>query len=254
MTQSSLSPSNGFASTIVKIALVVLAVEILITLGFNWLGVELSDWRLALAHAGLLALVVAPITYFAFVRPRDRQIQSVMATLEEAKLDAEELARFDSLTDVLRRRTLLEVFDIEVARAKRYGSALSCLMLDLDHFRKFNDAYGHQSGDRVLRLIARVISGQCRTSDHLGRYGGEEFLVILPETRIEDATTFAERVRSAVAETSLEQDEERITVSIGVAQWDNADDSASGLISQMDQALLQAKAAGRNRIIASQSG
>jgi len=254
VTQTSLPPSTGLASTIVKIALVVLAVEILITLGFNWFGVALSDWRLALAHAGLLALVVAPIAYFAFVSPKDQRIQAVMAALEEAKLDAEELARFDALTDVLRRRALLEVFDIEVARAKRYGSALSCLMLDLDHFRKFNDAYGHQSGDRVLHLIARVISGHCRTSDYLGRYGGEEFLIILPETRIEGATTFAERVRSAVAETHLDQDEERITVSIGAVQWQSADDSASSLISQADQALLQAKAAGRNRIIASQSG
>ena len=213
---------------IVKIALVMLAVEILITLGLDWLGVELSDWKLALAHAVLLALVVAPIAYFAFVRPRDRRIRAALAALEEAKLDAEELARFDALTDVFRRRALLEVFDIEVGRATRYGSALSCIMLDLDHFRKFNDAYGHQSGDRVLHLIARVISGHCRTSNYLGRYGGEEFLVILPETRIEGPTTFAEQVRSAVAKTSLEQDEERITVSIGVAQWDNADDSASG--------------------------
>ena len=254
MTQTSLPPSTGLASTIVKIALVVLAVEILIMLGFNWLGPALSDWKLALVHAGLLALVVAPITYFAFVGPKDRRIRAVKADLDEAKLDVEELARFDALTNVLRRRALLEVFDIEVARAKRYGSALSCLMLDLDHFRKFNDTYGHQSGDRVLQLIARVISGHCRTSDYLGRYGGEEFLVILPETRIEGATTFAKRVRAAVAETPLEQDEERITVSIGVTQWHNADDSASSLISQADQALLQAKAAGRNRIIASQSG
>ena len=254
MTQNSLPPTTGIGSTIVKIAVLVLAVEILIMLGLDWLGVELSDWKLALAHAGMLILVVGPIAYFAFVRPRDRQIRAALAALEEAKLDGEELVRFDALTNVLRRRALLEVFDIEVARAKRYGSALSCIMLDLDHFRKFNDSYGHQFGDRVLHLIARVISGHCRTSDYLGRYGGEEFLVILPETRIEGATTFAERVRSAVAETSLEQDEERITVSIGVAQWENADDSASGLISQADQALLQAKAAGRNRIIASQSG
>jgi diguanylate cyclase (GGDEF)-like protein len=87
----------------------------------------------------------------------------------------------------------------------------------------------------------------------LGRYGGEEFLIILPETRIDGATTFAERVRSAVAETTLDRDKERITVSIGVADWRDGDGSASRLISQADRALLEAKAAGRNRIIASQA-
>jgi diguanylate cyclase len=91
-------------------------------------------------------------------------------------------------------------------------------------------------------------------ADYLGRYGGEEFLIVLPETRVDGATAFAERVRAAVAETPLGQDEERITVSIGVAQWHDGDDSVRNLVSRADQALLQAKAAGRNRIIASESG
>ena len=254
MPLTSLPPRTGLSATILKIALVMLAVEIVIMLIFAWLGIEFSEWKLALIDATLLAVVVAPIAYFAFIRPKDRQIRAVMAALEEAKLEAEDVARHDELTDVLSRRALLEVFDMEVARAKRYGSALSCIMLDLDHFKRFNDTYGHQFGDRVLYLVARVIFGHCRTHDYLGRYGGEEFLIILPETRIDGATTFAERVRAAVAETPLDQDEERITVSIGVAQWHDGDDSASSLIARADQALLQAKAAGRNRIIANESG
>jgi len=164
-----------------------------------------------------------------------------MVALEEARLDAENLVRFDALTGVLSRRALLEALDLEVARAKRYGSALACLMLDLDHFKAINDTYGHPFGDRVLHLIARVMSDHCRTNDHLGRYGGEEFLIILPETRIDGATTLAERVRSAVAETSLGQDDERITLSIGVAEWRDGDGSAKRLIAQADQALLEAK-------------
>ena len=254
MPLTSLPPPTGLGASILKIALVMLAVEIVIMLIFAWLGIEFSEWKLALIDATLLAVVVAPIAYFAFIRPKDRQIRTVMAALEEAKLEAEDVARHDELTDVLSRRALLEVFDMEVARAKRYGSALSCIMLDLDHFKRFNDTYGHQFGDRVLYLVARVIFGHCRTHDYLGRYGGEEFLIVLPETRIDGATMFAERVRAAVAETPLDQDEERITVSIGVAQWHDDDDSASSLIARADQALLQAKAAGRNRIIASQSG
>jgi diguanylate cyclase (GGDEF)-like protein len=245
-------PPTGLGATIVKIALLMLAVELLIMLGFYWLEMQISDWRLALVDAGLLAVIVASIAYFAFVHPKDQQIRAMMAALEEARLEAENLARFDVLTGVLSRRALLEVLDTEVERATRYGSALACLMLDLDHFKKFNDTYGHQFGDKVLHQIAGVISEHCRTNDYLGRYGGEEFLIILPETRMDGATTFAERVRSAVAETSLEQNEERVTVSIGVAEWRNGDGSASKLIFQADQALLQAKAAGRNRVMASQ--
>jgi diguanylate cyclase (GGDEF)-like protein len=252
VTQTSQPPSTGFGLTIVKIALVMLSVEILIMLGFNWFGVQLLGWRLALVDAGLLAVIVATIAYFAFIRPKDRQIRAIMASLEEARRNAENLARFDALTGVLSRRALLEALDVEVARAKRYGSALACLMLDLDHFKAINDNYGHPFGDRVLHLIARVISEHCRPTDYLGRYGGEEFLIVLPETRIDGATTLAERVRSAVAETSLGQNDERITLSIGVAEWRDGDGSTKRLIAQADRALLKAKSAGRNRILTSQ--
>ena len=252
VTHTSIPPPTGLGATIVKIALLMLAVELLIMLGFYWLEVQISDWRLALVDAGLLAVIVATIAYFAFVHPKDQQIRAMLAALEEARLEAENVARFDALTGVLSRRALLDVLDTEVERAKRYGSALACLMLDLDHFKKINDTYGHQFGDKVLHQIAQVISGHCRTNDFFGRYGGEEFLMVLPETRMDGATTFAERLRSAVAETSLDRNEERITVSIGVAEWHNGDGSASNLIAQADQALLQAKAAGRDRIMISQ--
>jgi len=251
VTQNSQLPATGFGSTIAKIVLVMVGVEILIMLGFYWLDVQNSDWELALVDAGLLAVIGATIAHFIVVRPKDRQIRAVMAALEQARVDAENLARLDALTGVLSRRALLEALDAEVERAERYGSTLACLMLDLDKFKDFNDAYGHQFGDEVLRRIARVISEQCRTTDHLGRYGGEEFLIILPETEIHGATMFAERVRSAVAETSLGENEERVTLSIGVAEWSDSDGSASRLIAEADRALLAAKAAGRNRIMAS---
>ncbi len=251
MTQSSV-PTGGFVLMIVKIAFVALFVEALIMLGFYWLEMELSNWKFALLDAGLLAVTVAVIAYFAFVRPKDRQIQAIMSALDEARLKAENLSRFDSLTGVLSRRAILEALDEEVERAKRHGHALACLMLDLDHFKTINDTHGHQVGDEALHRVAQVVSGLCRINDHLGRYGGEEFLMILPETRIDGAIRFAERVRLAVSETCQGRQEERITVSIGVSQWHDDERSSDTLVAEADRALLEAKAAGRNHVVASQ--
>ena len=235
---------------IVKIALVALVVETLIMLGFYWTGIQLSDWRFALLDAGLLAVAVAAIAHFAFVRPKDQQIQAIVADLEEARLNAEKLARYDALTGVLSRHAILAALDVEVERIKRHNGSLACLMLDLDRFKKINDTYGHQFGDEVLHRIAQLISEHCRTSDHFGRYGGEEFLLVLPETGIDGAMKFAERVRGAVAEKHLDRNEERITLSIGVTEWHKDDGSSSTLIAEADRALFEAKAAGRNRVVA----
>ena len=244
--------AGGFLLMIVKVALVALVVETFIMLGFYWLGLELSNWKFALLDAGLLAVMVAFIAYFAFVRPKDRQIRAIMSDLEAARLKAEKLSRFDALTGVLSRRAVLEALDEEVERAKRHGHALTCLMLDLDRFKTINDTHGHQFGDKALHRVAQVVSGLCRTSDHLGRYGGEEFLMILPETPVDGAIRFAERVRQAVAEMSLEPHEKGITLSIGVSGWLDDESSSTSLIADADRALLDAKAAGRNCVVASQ--
>jgi PleD family two-component response regulator len=194
-----------------------LAVEILIMLGIYWLEVQTPDWKLALVDASLLAVIGATIAYFAFIRPKDRQISIVMAALEKARADAENRARYDELTGVLSRRALLEALQTEVE-------------------------------------VAQLIAEQCRTIDHLGRYGGEEFLIILPETALDGAARIAERIRSAVAGAAPDRNEERVTLSSGVAEWRQGEGSASSLVSRADQALLGAKAAGRNRILVSQQG
>lgn len=248
MTQGARPPS-GFILMIVKIALVALVVETVIMLAFYWLGIGLSDWKFALLDAGLLAIFVAIIAYYAFVRPKDRQIRSMMTSLDQARLKAEELARLDALTGVLSRRAVLEALDEEVERAKRHGDGLACLMLDLDGFKAINDSYGHQFGDQALRRIARAIAELCRAYDHLGRYGGEEFLLILPETRLDGAVAFAERVRLAVAATALDENGECITISIGVTERLGDDVSSDTLIAEADRALLDAKNAGRNRVV-----
>lgn len=253
VTQSS-GPTGGFVLMIVKIALLALVVESMIMLGFYWSGMELLNWRFALLDAGLLAITVAVISYFAFVRPKDRQIQAIMADLEEARRKAEKLSRFDALTGVLSRRAILEALDEEVERAKRHGHALTCLMIDLDHFKNINDTHGHQFGDEALHRIAQIVSGLSRGSDHLGRYGGEEFLMILPETHVDGAVRFAERVRLAVAEAHLDRQDERVTLSIGVGEWTDSEGSPNTLIADADRALLEAKAAGRNQVVASERG
>ena len=235
---------------IVKIALVALVVEIFLMLGLYWFGMQLSDWKFILMDAALLAVAVASISYYAFVRPRDRHIQKIMGALHDSRVEAEHMARFDALTGVLSRRAVLDALDNEVERARRHDSALACLMIDLDRFKNINDTYGHQFGDEVLRRIAQVIAEHCRTNDHLGRYGGEEFLLILPETRLEGAIAFAERVRRAVADTRLNSDEERITLSVGVTEWHREEGSSRVLIADADRALLDAKAAGRNHVVA----
>lgn len=243
-------PRSGFVLMIVKIALVALVVETVIMLGFYWLDIQLSNWKYALLDAGLLAILVAIIAHFAFVHPKDRQIQAMVAALEEARLKAEDLSRVDVLTGVLSRGAVLEALDKEVQRARRHGNGLACLMLDLDRFKAINDTHGHQFGDKALRRIARAVASLCRANDYLGRYGGEEFLLILPETRLDGAVAFAERVRREVAETPLHENGERITLSIGVTEWRNDDDSPDSLISEADRALFDAKAAGRNQVVA----
>lgn len=225
------------------------AVEIVIMLAFHRFGILPFDWKIALVDAALLAVIVSPIAYFGVIRPKDQHILSAMAALADARLDAENEARYDALTGVLSRRAILDALDAEVERATRYGRALSCIMLDLDHFKAINDTFGHQFGDEILHRIAAVISRHCRTNDHLGRYGGEEFLIVLPETPLDAATVIAERVRAAVADTPAGTSEVQVTLSLGVTPWRDSDDSASKLISRADLALFEAKAAGRNRVV-----
>lgn len=163
----------------------------------------------------------------------------------------------DTLTDVNNRRFFDQRLLEEVAAAKRNREPLSCLLLDIDHFKQVNDRFGHQAGDRVLRDVAAVIKAQLRGSDVLARYGGEEFAALLPLTAAPEAQEVAERVRIAVA--ALEFDEGQtfaVTISIGVATFDPlADENAARmrgdfLVGQADNSLYRCKEQGRNRVIA----
>ena len=175
-------------------------------------------------------------------------------SIENARLHArtEEMAVTDALTGLYNRRWLDGRLQEEVQRSQRFGKSLSILMLDIDHFKRINDQYGHPAGDYVLRRLAEVVASQLREVDIATRYGGEEFVVMLPEADAAAAKHGAERIRRAVAGTSFtlpDGGEINMTVSIGVASYPGSAAGAEELIVHADQALYLAKQAGRNRVV-----
>ncbi|MFO7813442.1 MAG: GGDEF domain-containing protein [Pelovirga sp.] len=159
--------------------------------------------------------------------------------------------RTDALTGVANYRSFIETLELEIERSSRNGRPTSLLMVDLDHFKKVNDIYGHEVGNQALVHVARVISGQIRKLDVVCRYGGEEFAVVLPETELHAAIPVAERIRLALAESPLQQEglQLKLTASLGLATYRPYSlSSAAELISQADHYLYQAKQGGRNRL------
>jgi diguanylate cyclase (GGDEF)-like protein/PAS domain S-box-containing protein len=166
-----------------------------------------------------------------------------------------ELATTDGLTGLTNRRHFMERGNAELGRARRTGQQVSCIMFDVDHFKKFNDTYGHDAGDAVLKALAKTARETLRGIDVLGRLGGEEFSALLPETGLEAALQAAERLRVAVAGMSLVHagTSLAVTMSLGVAQAAGAEETLEALLKRADQALYEAKQSGRNRVVASGS-
>jgi diguanylate cyclase (GGDEF)-like protein len=162
-----------------------------------------------------------------------------------------ELATVDALTGVYNRRYLEEIVGRELERAHRYRRPLTIAMLDADHFKRINDTRGHVVGDSVLRVMAERCGDGLRANDVIGRYGGEEFLVVFPETGLDEARAVAERLRVAIAKDPIGTgaDALRLTVSIGLATLGPGED-ARGLLARADSALYAAKQGGRNRVTA----
>jgi diguanylate cyclase (GGDEF)-like protein len=181
--------------------------------------------------------------------------------LQRELLDAREELRVqathDSLTGLWNRRSILETLDKDLARSQREGRPLAVLVMDLDHFKLVNDTHGHQAGDAVLREAARRIRSTVRRYDTVGRYGGEEFLAVLPSTDLAGGMAQAERIRQALAGERVEVSGAslEVTCSIGVSAWrDSGPGDGPVLIHWADEALYQAKAMGRNRVCASGVG
>ncbi len=172
---------------------------------------------------------------------------------ERKRMEAEleRLATTDALTGLLNRRELIRRAEMELERARRYQHLTSAIMLDVDHFKKINDIYGHPAGDRVLVSLAKLLTREIRACDLAARYGGEEFMLILPETNIEKAQGTAERIRHMVADTPLPVDGKsiRLTISLGVVSSEGSGQDFESLLKDADRLLYKAKQSGRNRVV-----
>ncbi len=184
------------------------------------------------------------------VKDKNRELEARNGELERALQRIEELAMRDELTGVFNRRYLMETIKTEKHRCERTGSVFSICILDVDHFKHVNDTYGHVAGDQVLQAIASAAAGALRQTDYFGRYGGEEFALLLTGTMVDGALITAERVRNRIEALRFPDigAELRVTVSIGIADLRFNEDTAL-TFKRADEALYRAKEGGRNRSV-----
>lgn len=193
-----------------------------------------------------------PLEVLARVKTGERIIKLQNMLVHDAR-HFETLAFTDELTKLYNRRFFKETLNKEYAKAKRYQYHISMILIDIDHFKSFNDRYGHSTGDIVLQTIAYVLKKSVRESDVVARYGGEEFSILLPNTQIDSAIELAERLRRTVEETKVQTPYGKlsVTISLGIGflgkEITNIR-SPNDIFEQADSALLKAKEAGRNRI------
>jgi diguanylate cyclase (GGDEF)-like protein len=180
-----------------------------------------------------------------------RVFNKMVAELEQSHKQLEEMATTDTLTGLANRKQIMNLLIEQFKHFQRYQTVFTIMMLDVDHFKNVNDTHGHLAGDAVLTNTAQTIKHALREIDCLGRYGGEEFLVILPETDGHQATKSAKRIRKAVKEnmTDYENNTLKVTISIGVAEIQKTDDNENDLINRADDALYSAKENGRDQVV-----
>ncbi|MDP1995858.1 MAG: diguanylate cyclase, partial [Gallionella sp.] len=219
-------------------------------------------------EAGADDYLVKPVAQKVFFA-RLRAAQRVVQLQEELAFDREQLLRFskdlaasnerlqrlaltDALTELPNRRFAMERLEQEWALSKRGDRTLSCMMVDIDCFKPINDKFGHQAGDEVLKCVANTLRQSARTQDVVCRYGGEEFVVICPDTGIDAAYQCAERLRLNVAALKFKNQEAgiRLAISIGVAEKKEGVTSIEKLLNRADECLYAAKQGGRNRVVA----
>lgn len=185
------------------------------------------------------------------IERQSKELQLALDRVQGEWRQAESLARLDPLTGLANRRHFFDLIDRELARYDRHPQAMSLLMIDVDHFKQFNDCYGHQVGDLVLQQVADTINQTIRKPDTACRYGGEEFVVLLPETGVNAAVNLAQRLLESIAETTVAHKQKLlgVTASIGVGTLgDDEVGEAATLLERADQALYSAKNSGRNQL------
>ena len=203
----------------------------------------------------IIALILALLCYKRFVnefvdkiiiRENNKILKEKALEIQKMNVKLKRLSTIDELTNMYNRRKLDEHLEQELDRAKRYDTSFSVILLDIDLFKNINDTYGHNIGDKVLMDFGKILIDNIRKSDVVGRWGGEEFLIICPETNIEEAVCAAEKLRNIIENNKFEVDD-TITSSFGVATYIKGD-SIYELISRADKGLYKAKGNGRNRV------
>jgi diguanylate cyclase (GGDEF)-like protein len=243
-----LQPPAGSRARGILVAAFAVAAFALVTRGVG--AAFLADPLAALLRpTGFGALVILA----GFAAALGASLAFLLLHKERAENEVQRLATMDPLTGTYNRRTFPEIADREMARARRAGQPLSIVMLDIDHFRAINDKHGHRVGDEVLQRFADVVRSALRKEDMVVRYGGEEFLVLLPEVPGPGAVVVAGRIRRAVAGATIEVGAGKfpLTVSLGVAaRLDEGPESVDDLLDRAGSALELAKERGRNRVVA----
>jgi len=180
-------------------------------------------------------------------------LHATLVAMVTARLvtDLRRLSRHDGLTGVLNRRAIEDALDVQMRRSQRSGEVFALMMLDVDHFKLINDRHGHAAGDQALKHVAALLLSGLREVDRLGRYGGEEFLLLLPGLALAQAQPVAERLRELLEASPVPVGGAAIdlSVSIGIAEWDGGSTDLDRVLARADAALYQAKAAGRNRVV-----
>ena len=235
--------------------------RICIIVGLLAFGEYLAIVAYAAHHWDLNSPAYAPYPYgmFAWNYQVSRLIIMLTASVLSLALVSRsqkllQLATRDPLTTLFNRGYIDERFAVELSRARRYGNVLTVAVIDADRFKSLNDTHGHLAGDHVLRRIAELLQDSFRQSDTVGRYGGEEFVVILPETDVEAAHVKLEAVRDLIAGTAMQlgarKEDVQVTISAGLASFPSDGEDTAALFNLADERMFQAKREGRNRIVA----
>lgn len=233
---------------LLRVGGVVFVVECLILFCMERLAPDELVW-IALDPVVLTVIATAIINWW-IIQPLSERLSQAMTQLNDARKEAERRAQIDPLTGVLNRRAFFTRLEKAIEHARETHTPLSFLMLDIDRFKRINDTQGHLAGDAVIERVSEAIQTACTAGQAIGRYGGEEFAILLPDTPIADAVPFAERLRQRIAETIVYHNKSslNVTASIGVAVLGPDSSDAMFLVESADQALFEAKRSGRNQV------
>jgi len=234
---------------IISMGLMAAVVATLVGLLPGYFGFSANSWGMMLSAAALTAVIIGPLVYFVIVTPIMHDYHK-QRSLSHALGDKNQLIVIDPLTRTLNRRGITSSLLEAMAQAQRYSSPLSIVVIDVDHLRKLNDRHGPASGDKALEFVSHTITDLLRLPDRVGRQTDDEFLIVMPQTKIAAASKVAERIRTAIegGKFAVKNKDAKLSVSIGVTEFHKGQDLEK-FLSSVQLALQKAKDAGRNRVV-----